>query len=59
MSHRVAEEINTQLNNKRILVVDDEKDIRDLLCMSLERMGFMAFPAATFADAKELILALN
>lgn len=43
------------MNNKRILVVDDEKDIRNLLCISLERMGFLAFPAATIADAKKLI----
>jgi len=43
------------LNNKRILVVEDEKDIRNLLCISLERMGFMAFPAATLTDAKKLI----
>lgn len=43
------------MNNKRILVVDDEKDIRNLLCISLEKMGFMAFPAANCADARELL----
>ncbi len=43
------------MNNKRILVIEDEKDIRNLLCISLERMGFMAFPAATLTDAKKLI----
>ncbi|MEQ9210025.1 MAG: sigma-54 dependent transcriptional regulator [Pseudomonadales bacterium] len=43
------------MNNKRILVVDDEKDIRNLLCISLDRMGFMAFPTANFSEAKKLL----
>lgn len=43
------------MKNKRILVVDDEKDIRNLLCISLERMGFMAFPTANCAEAKKLL----
>jgi len=47
------------LNKKQILVVDDEKDIRNLLCISLERMGFMAFPAVNCADAKKLLSSEN
>lgn len=40
---------------KRILVVDDEQDIRNLLCLSLERMGYMPVPAANCKEARLLI----
>lgn len=43
------------LNKKAILVVDDERDIRDLLCISLERMGYMPVPAANCEEALTLI----
>lgn len=43
------------MNKKRILVVDDEPDIRKLLCISLERMGYEPIAAASCAEAIKLI----
>jgi len=40
---------------KRVLVVDDEADIRELLDMTLARMGLAADCAATVADATRLL----
>lgn len=40
---------------KRVLVVDDEADIRELLDMTLARMGLAADCAATVAEAQELL----
>jgi two-component system response regulator PilR (NtrC family) len=40
---------------KRILVVDDEADIRELLDMTLARMGLAADCAATLAEAEQLL----
>jgi two-component system response regulator PilR (NtrC family) len=42
---------------KRVLVVDDEADIRELLDMTLARMGLAADCAATVAEASELLAA--
>ncbi len=42
---------------KRALVVDDEADIRELLDMTLARMGLAADSAATVAEAKQLLSA--
>lgn len=39
----------------RVLVVDDEADIRELLDLTLLRMGLMADSAATLADAKQFL----
>ncbi|RLJ63811.1 sigma-54-dependent transcriptional regulator [Sulfurisoma sediminicola] len=41
----------------RALVVDDEADIRELLDMTLARMGLAADSAATLAEAKRLLAA--
>jgi two-component system, NtrC family, response regulator PilR len=41
----------------RALVVDDEADIRELLDMTLARMGLAADSAATVAEAKRLLAA--
>jgi DNA-binding response OmpR family regulator len=38
-----------------ILIVDDEQQIRELLCLYLEKYGFQASAAATSAEAFELI----
>lgn len=43
------------MNNKNILVIDDEKDIRDLLVISLRRLGYEAQVAEDIASAKSLI----
>lgn len=40
---------------RRVLVVDDEADIRELLDMTLARMGLAADCAATVAEAQELL----
>lgn len=40
---------------EQILVIDDEQDIRNLLCISLERMGYIPMPAANCQEANELI----
>lgn len=42
---------------KRVLVVDDEADIRELLDMTLARMGLAADCAATVAEAQQLLAA--
>ncbi|HEY2630342.1 MAG TPA: response regulator, partial [Usitatibacter sp.] len=40
---------------KAVLVVDDEADIRELLVLTLSRMGVDADTASTFAEARELL----
>ena len=40
----------------RVLVVDDESDIRELLTITLERMGLLSLEAATVAQAKSVLL---
>ncbi len=40
---------------RRVLVVDDEADIRELLDLTLARMGLVADCAATVAEAEELL----
>ena len=40
----------------RVLVVDDESDIRELLTITLERMGLVSLEAATVAQAKSVLL---
>ncbi|CAG4885251.1 Type 4 fimbriae expression regulatory protein PilR [Georgfuchsia toluolica] len=42
---------------RRVLVVDDEADIRELLDLTLVRMGFEADCAATLAEARALLKA--
>jgi two-component system response regulator PilR (NtrC family) len=39
----------------RVLVIDDEEDIRELLDMTLARMGLLADCAGTVAEAKQLL----
>jgi two-component system response regulator PilR (NtrC family) len=38
-----------------VLIVDDEPDIRELLDITLSRMGLMTHAAATLAEARELV----
>lgn len=40
-----------------VLIVDDEPDIRELLDITLSRMGLQTFSAATLAEAKTLVAA--
>jgi two-component system response regulator PilR (NtrC family) len=40
---------------KRVLVVDDEADIRELLDLTLARMGLQADCAATLAEARQML----
>jgi two-component system response regulator PilR (NtrC family) len=44
-----------QEERPRVLVIDDEEDIRELLDLTLVRMGLSADCAATVAEAKELL----
>ena len=39
----------------RCLIVDDEADIRELLAMTLERMGIDTFSACNLQEAKLLL----
>jgi len=43
------------MNRKSVLVVDDEADIRELLVLTLTRMGVDADTAATFEEAREAL----
>ncbi len=43
------------MNKKNILVVDDEKDIRELLVVSLQRLGYQAMEAEDIRSAQNLI----
>lgn len=43
------------MTQKQILVVDDEQDIRRLLCISLERMGHSTVPAENCKEASLII----
>jgi two-component system, NtrC family, response regulator PilR len=45
------------MNRKAVLIVDDEADIRELLVLTLSRMGTDADTAATFAEAQEALKA--
>ncbi|TDG12372.1 sigma-54-dependent Fis family transcriptional regulator [Seongchinamella unica] len=40
---------------QRVLIVDDEPDIRELLDITLSRMGLDTFSAATLGEARELV----
>lgn len=42
-------------NSYRCLVVDDETDIRELVVLTLERMGIQAESASSVADAKHML----
>lgn len=45
----------TERRQKRVLVVDDEADIRELLDLTLARMGIRADCAGTVAEARNLL----
>ncbi len=42
-------------NRKAVLVVDDEADIRELLVLTLSRMGVDADTASTIAEAQQAL----
>jgi len=44
------------MNKRKVLVIDDEKGIRDLLCDFLDRRGYQVSSAA---DAREMIIQMN
>ena len=43
------------MSNSRVLVIDDEADIRELLDMTLSRMGLEAHCAGTVSEALSLL----
>jgi two-component system response regulator PilR (NtrC family) len=43
------------MNRKAVLIVDDEADIRELLVLTLSRMGVDADTASTFKEAQEAL----
>lgn len=43
------------MSAQRVLIVDDEPDIRELLDITLSRMGLETFSAATLAEAQEMV----
>jgi two-component system response regulator PilR (NtrC family) len=45
------------MNRKSVLIVDDEADIRELLVITLSRMGVDADTSSTFAEAQEALKA--
>ncbi|HUP28985.1 MAG TPA: response regulator, partial [Usitatibacter sp.] len=45
------------MNRKSVLIVDDEADIRELLVLTLSRMGVDADTASTVKEAKEALMA--
>jgi DNA-binding NtrC family response regulator len=45
------------MNRKAVLIVDDEADIRELLVLTLSRMGTDADTASSFAEAQEALKA--
>src|SRR6186713_947068 len=45
------------MNRKSVLIVDDEADIRELLVLTLSRMGVDADTASTFHEAQEALKA--
>jgi two-component system, NtrC family, response regulator PilR len=47
--------VTTERRRKRVLVVDDEADIRELLDLTLARMGIEADCAGTIAEARSLL----
>ena len=40
------------MTRQRVLIVDDEPDIRELLDITLSRMGLQTFTAATLGEAR-------
>ncbi len=43
------------IDNQHVLIIDDEPDIRDLLVMTLERMGLRVTAAADLAEARRAL----
>ena len=41
--------------NQSVLIVDDEPDIRELLDITLSRMGLVTHSAATLKEAREMV----
>lgn len=46
------------MSAQRVLIVDDEPDIRELLDITLSRMGLETVSAATLGEARELVAAV-
>jgi len=47
------------MSQQSVLIVDDEPDIRELLDITLSRMGLQTHSAATLAEAREMIARLQ
>lgn len=47
------------MTSQSVLIVDDEPDIRELLDITLSRMGLVTHSAATLGEAREMIGRLN
>jgi len=47
------------MNRKAVLIVDDEADIRELLVLTLSRMGVDADTASSFKEAQEALSMLE
>ena len=45
--------------NRSALIVDDERDIRELLVLTLGRMGLQVDTAANLTEARELLASDN
>ena len=44
------------MTKQSVLIVDDEPDIRELLDITLSRMGLMTFTAATLGEAQAKVV---
>ena len=42
--------------DKRVLIVDDEPDLRELVAVTLSQMGLRCFGAENLVEARDLIL---
>ena len=45
----------TRIAEKRVLLVEDERELRELLALGLRRAGYAVDVAATASEARELI----
>jgi DNA-binding response OmpR family regulator len=48
---KISEAVSMLKNSKRVLVVEDDKDINELICYNLLRSGFLPFPVYDGCEA--------